>query len=143
MTTVRKLIGKSSRTPVAVSPNDSVLDALRLMADHDIGSVLVLDGGSLAGIFTERDYARKVTLMGKVSRDTRVRDIMTEKVYYVTPERTVEECMALMTDKRCRHLPVLDDQQRVIGLVSIGDLVKEIISHQEFLIKQLEDYIKG
>lgn len=126
-----------------MAPGGSVLDALKLMAEHDIGAVLVVEGGTLVGIFSERDYARKVTLHGKASKDTAVREIMTEKVYYVSPSQTVEESMALMTDKHIRHLPVLDTDKKVIGIVSIGDLVKEIISEQESIIKHLEAYISG
>ena len=107
------------------------------------GALLVVEDGRLVGIFSERDYARKVVLRGRASRDTRVRDIMSDRVFYLTPERTVEEGMALMTDKRIRHLPVLNAEGEVLGLVSIGDLVKETISHQAFLIDQLERYITG
>ena len=117
-----------------------MLDALRLMAEKEVGALVVLENERLAGIFSERDYARKVILHGKSSKDTPVREIMTAKVVYVRPEQSVEECMALMTDKRIRHLPVLQDQ-RVIGVISIGDVVKEVISEQRFVIEQLEQYI--
>ena len=113
------------------------------MAKHDIGAVLAMRDGKLAGIFSERDYARKVILLGKSSKETMVREIMTEKVLYALPSQTTDQAMALMTDKHIRHLPVLDANQKVLGMVSIGDLVKETISQQAFLIKQLEQYIAG
>jgi CBS domain-containing protein len=131
------------RAPLSVSPDDSVFSALELMAKHDIGAVLVMHEGKLAGIFSERDYARKVILLGKSSKETMVREIMTEKVLYALPSQTTDQAMALMTDKHIRHLPVLDANQNVLGMVSIGDLVKETISQQAFLIKQLEQYIAG
>jgi CBS domain-containing protein len=112
------------------------------MSDKSIGSLLVMDGEKLMGIVTERDYARKVILEGKSSKDTSVSDVMTRKVLCVSPERTVDECMALMTDKRARHLPVVD-QKRVVGVVSIGDLVKTLINEQQILIDQLQHYISG
>jgi len=126
----------------SVRPNDSVFDSLKLMADKEIGALLVMDGEKLVGIVTERDYARKVILEGKSSKNTPVKDVMTRKVLCVPPERTIDECMALMTDKRARHLPVVD-QKRVIGIVSIGDLVKAMISEQQVLIDQLQQYISG
>ncbi|MEF8710027.1 MAG: CBS domain-containing protein [Candidatus Accumulibacter propinquus] len=103
----------------------------------------MLDREHLVGIFSERDYARKVILHGKASKDTRVSEIMTDKVLYVTPDRTVDECMAIMTEKHFRHLPVLDDEQKVLGIVSIGDVVKETICEQQFIIQQMEKYIAG
>jgi CBS domain-containing protein len=112
------------------------------MAQRGVGALLVLDGTELVGIVSERDYARKVILEGKSSKDTPVSAIMTKEVLYVTPERTIEECMALMTDKRIRHLPVLESGQ-LRGIFSSGDLIKAIISEQEFIIEQLESYIKG
>lgn len=141
MKTMKQLIEQRPRAPITVSPDDSVFSALELMAKHDIGSVLVMQGGRLAGIFSERDYARKVILLGKSSKELKVREIMTEKVLYALPGQTIDQAMALMTDKRIRHLPVLDSNQNVIGMVSIGDLVKETISEQAFLIQQLEQYI--
>lgn len=141
MKTMKQLLEERPRTPLSVSPDDSVFSALELMAKHDIGAVLVMRDGRLAGIFSERDYARKVILLGKSSKETQVREIMTEKVLYARPEQTTDQAMALMTEKRIRHLPVLDADQHVIGVVSIGDLVKETISEQAFLIKQLEQYI--
>ena len=112
------------------------------MAEKDVGALLVFESGQLVGIFSERDYARKVILQGKSSRDTLVQDIMTPQVIFVWPEHTIEECMALMTEKHIRHLPVIDDDQ-VVGVISIGDVVKSIISEQEFVIEQLTNYITG
>ncbi len=141
MKTLKQLLGEMPRAPLSVAPDDSVFSALELMAMHDIGAVLVMRDGLLAGIFSERDYARKVILLGKSSKDTAIREIMTEKVLYALPEQTTDQAMALMTEKHIRHLPVLDASKRVVGMVSIGDLVKETISEQAFLIKQLEQYI--
>lgn len=144
MKTLKKLLDeRPPRATLSVSPDDTIFSALELMAKHDIGALLVMRDGHLAGIFSERDYARKVILLGKSSRDTAVKEIMTEKVLYALPEQTTDQAMALMTDKHIRHLPVLDAGKRVIGMVSIGDLVKETISEQAFLIKQLEQYIAG
>lgn len=128
---------------VTVGPDDSVLTALALLAQHDIGALLVLEGSRLVGIFSERDYARKIILKGKTSKDTLVREIMSEKVSCVTLAQTVEECMALMTDRHVRHLPVLGAGDAVLGVVSIGDLVKEMISDQKFTIEQLVHYIQN
>ena len=143
MKTLKQLLEERPRAPVFVSPDESVFSALELMAKHDIGAVLVMGGDQLVGIFSERDYARKIILLGKSSKDTQVREIMTEKVLYARPEQTTDQAMALMTDKHIRHLPVLDSTQKVVGMVSIGDLVRETISEQAFLIKQLEQYIAG
>ena len=141
MKTLKKLLEEKPRAPLSVSPDDSVFSALVLMAKHDIGAVLAMRDGQLAGIFSERDYARKVILLGKSSKETLVREIMTEKVLYALPEQTTDQAMALMTEKHIRHLPVLDASKNVLGMVSIGDLVKETISQQAFLIQQLEQYI--
>lgn len=141
MKTVRQLLAGKNSGVASVHPEEFVLDALKLMAEKNVGAVLVLEEDQLVGIFTERDYARKVALQGKSSADTRVREIMTEKVCYVTPDRTADESMALMTEKRCRHLPVLDSTGKVLGIVSIGDLVKEALDQQRFIIEQLESYI--
>jgi CBS domain-containing protein len=124
----------------AIPPDALVYEAIKMMADRGVGALLVMEGQRLVGIVSERDYARKVILQGKSSRNTPVREIMTDKVFYVRPEQTVEDCMALMTARRIRHLPVLNDNQ-VKGVVSIGDLVKAIISEQEVCIQQLEQYI--
>lgn len=143
MKTLKQLLDLRPRKLITVSPDDSVFSALELLAKHDIGAVLAMRNGKLAGIFSERDYARKIILLGKSSKETLVREIMTEKVLYALPEQTVSQAMALMTEKHIRHLPVMDSMQVVIGMVSIGDLVKETISEQAFLIQQLEQYITG
>lgn len=140
MKSIRQLLESKVHKVLSVTPETSVLDALKLMADKEIGAVVVLDGERLAGIFSERDYARKIVLHGKASKDTPVREIMTEKLVCVSPEQTVEECMGIMTERRIRHLPVLD-HKKVIGVISIGDVVKEMLSEKEFVIKQLESYI--
>ena len=140
MKTVQQLLDSKRHRLVSVSPDSTVLDALKLMAEKEIGAVLVIEGELLAGIFSERDYARKVVLHGKSSKDTPVREIMTDEVVCVQPEQTIEDCMGLMTDKRIRHLPVFDSKN-VVGVISIGDVVKEMLSEQEFVIKQLESYI--
>jgi len=143
MRTLKQLLASRSRPLAVVSPKDTVYHALTVMAQHDVGALLVLDGEQLVGIFSERDYARKIILQGKSSKETLVRDIMSDRVAYVTPGTTMDECMALMTEKRFRHLPVLSDEGSVVGVISIGDLVKETISDQKFLIDQLERYIAG
>lgn len=142
MKTVAQVLEGKSRTVLSAGPDDTVYAALGLMAEHDVGALVVLDGGRLVGIFSERDYARKIILMGKASRDTRVREIMTGRVHVVGLANTVDDCMGLMTDLRVRHLPVLDGGQ-VVGVVSIGDVVKETIADQRFQIEQLESYISG
>ena len=142
MTTAHDILKYKGKTVHCVRPDDTVLAALGVMAEHDIGAVLVLDGDELAGILTERDYARKVVLAGRSSKDSPVRAIMTAEVVCVPPNRSIEDCMALMTERRLRHLPVVENGQ-VIGLVSIGDLVKATIDEQEFTINQLKNYIAG
>ncbi|MGW8367360.1 MAG: CBS domain-containing protein [Gammaproteobacteria bacterium] len=142
MKTVQSLLEKKGSQIWSIGPDASVFEAISLMAEKGIGAVLVMEDGRLCGILSERDYARKVILAGKSSRQTPVRDIMTHSVLCARLEQTVEQCLALMTDKRIRHLPVADDGN-VIGLVSIGDLVKEIIAEQQFIIEQLEHYIAG
>jgi CBS domain-containing protein len=126
----------------SVPPDAMVYDALTLMAEKNLGAVLVMDGVKIAGIFSERDYARKVILKGKSSRETPVKEVMTQDVLFVRPGHSIEDCMALMTDKRTRHLPVMEGE-RLVGVISIGDVVKAIISEHEFVIKQLENYIAG
>lgn len=143
MKTLKQMLASKDRPLTVVAPSDTVFHALSVMAANDIGAVLVLDGEQLVGIFSERDYARKIILHGKSSKDTLVREIMSDRVAYVTPSATLDECMALMTEKRFRHLPVLAEDGNVIGMVSIGDLVKETISSQQFIISQLERYIAG
>ncbi len=142
MESVNQLLQTKGQEIWSVTPEILVFDALKLMADKNVGALLVLEGDKLVGIFSERDYARKVILRGKASKDIPVKEIMSLQVFYVRPEQTVEECMALMTDKRIRHLPVLENDN-VVGVISIGDVVKAIISEQEFTIKQLENYITG
>ena len=129
MSTVKETLRTKGPEVWSMAPDATVYDALKLMADKNVGAVLVMEANRLVGILSERDYARKVILHGKSSKDTSVREIMTQRVVYVRPEQTTEECMALMTDKRVRHLPVLEDDQ-VIGVISIGDVVKSIISEQ-------------
>ena len=138
--TAQQILARKAHRLLFVAPDATVFDALTLMAEHDIGSLIVLDGERLAGIFSERDYARQIVLLGKSSRETPVRDIMTHKVLCVRPDQSVDECMALMTEKRVRHLPVLE-HKKVIGVISIGDVVKEVISGQQTMIEQLEQYI--
>jgi CBS domain-containing protein len=140
MTTVRQLLDRKDRAVFSVGPETPVLEAIRAMAEHHIGALLVMKGEVLAGIVSERDYARKVILLGRSSSDTPVRDIMTTPVLTVSPETSVEQCMQLVTDKRVRHLPVLE-AGRVVGMVSIGDLVKAVIAAQQQQIEQLESYI--
>ena len=142
MQTVEGILSKKGSAVRSVAPDDTVLHALGVMAEHDIGGVVVLDGEKLVGILTERDYARRVVLLGRASRDVPVSEIMTSHVCCVSPDRTIDECMALMTDKRIRHLPVLD-HKKVVGVVSIGDVVKATIAEQEFEIAQLNSYISG
>ncbi|HEX4619063.1 MAG TPA: CBS domain-containing protein [Steroidobacteraceae bacterium] len=140
MTTVRMLLERKGRAIFSVEPQASVLDAIRLMAEHHVGALLVMRAAALEGIVSERDYARKVILRGRSSADTPVRDIMSSPVLTVSLETSVDECMQLMTDRRVRHLPVVDGG-RVVGLVSIGDLVKAVIAEQREQIEQLESYI--
>ena len=141
MKTLRQLLESKNKKLAFVAPDQTVLRALEIMAEYDVGALLVLDGKRLAGVFSERDYARKVILQGRASKHTKVSEVMSGKVVYVTLERTIEECMAIMTEKHFRHLPVLDDTQNVVGIVSIGDMIKETISQQKFIISQLENYI--
>jgi CBS domain-containing protein len=142
MITVRRLLEKKGDAIWSIPPHATVFEALGLMAEKNIGAVLVIEDEVLVGIISERDYARKIILKGKTSMDTLVWEIMTATVVYVNPDQTIEECMALMTEKRIRHLPVFEDDQ-LIGVVSIGDVVKELISEQEFVIEQLVNYISG
>jgi CBS domain-containing protein len=142
MITVGEILNRKGHDIWSISPNATVYEALELMADKNIGAVLVTDGGTLVGILSERDYARKVILKGLASKEVPVRRIMTDRVICVRTDQTAEDCMALMTDKRVRHLPVLEYDQ-LVGVISIGDVVKAIISDQEFIIKQLENYITG
>lgn len=142
MTTVQQLLDTKGREIHFVRPDDTVLDALKMMKDKDIGAVLVKDDDKLVGIFTERHYARKVFLEGKSSPKTLVREVMKTRCVCVGPEQIAEACMALMTEKRIRHLPVMRDE-RLVGVISIGDLLKSIIADREFTIDQLEHFIRG
>jgi len=142
MKSVAQLLKIKGGGVYSITPNASVFDGVKMLADKGVGAVLVMEGDKLVGIFSERDYARKVVLLGRSSKETKVREIMTSNVLWVSPSHTNEECMALMTAKRIRHLPVLDEG-KVTGVLSIGDLVKDIISEQQFLIQQLEHYIHG
>ena len=143
MTTVTDILkSKANPTVHTIDPAASVFEAVRLMAQQNIGSLVVVEHDQVVGIVTERDYARKVALMARASRDTLARDIMTSPVMYVQPRQTSAQCMALMTENRLRHLPVMDGG-KLVGLISIGDLVKDIISEQKFIIDQLEHYISG
>ncbi len=142
MKTIRQILDKKGRGAFTVTSDSSVFDALKLMAEKNIGAVIVADYDNVVGIMSERDYARKVILHGKASKDTPVKEIMTEKVLYVTPENTTDECMALMADKRIRHLPVLETG-KLIGVISISDIVNAIIEEDKYIIEQLENYITG
>lgn len=142
MATVQQLLLTKAPAIWSIAPDALVYDAIRLMAEKEIGALLVLEDGELRGIMSERDYARKVILQGKSSRETRVRDIMTREPHCVTPEDSVERCMSLMTDERIRHLPVVRDGE-LLGVISIGDVVKAVITQQEFFIEQMRQYIAG
>jgi len=141
-TRVKDVLAAKGHQIWAVSPDDTVLDALQVMADHDIGAVLVMEGDALRGILSERDYARKVILLGRASRSTPVKDIMTTDVETVTPDATIDQCMARMTEKHIRHLPVME-KGKVVGVISIGDVVKAVIDDQAFMLDQMEAYITG
>jgi CBS domain-containing protein len=141
MKTARQLINDLSSSMVPITPGASVFEALEVMSDRHVGALLVIDEGHLIGVMSERDYARKVALLNRNSRDTRVEEIMTDHVVCVGAERTVDECMALMTERDIRHLPVLDGDT-LLGMVSMRDLVEETISDQRFTIEQLEIYIR-
>ena len=142
MTTVKQILEAKGGTFHAVRPTDSVFDALSLMAQFDIGCVLVTDGDKLVGIFTERDYARKVVLKGLASKDTKVGDLMTPNVLTVSPTHTIDDCMCIITNNHVRHLPVVD-HGKVVGLISIGDAVKSVMEQQQATIDQLSGYIAG
>jgi CBS domain-containing protein len=143
MTSVAQILkSKADQTVYTIAPTASVFDAVKMMADRNIGALVVMEGEKIVGIISERDYARKIVLMARSSKDTPVRNIMTSPAMYVSPVQRSEECMALMTENRVRHLLVIDSG-KMIGLVSIGDLVKDIISEQKFIIQQLEHYIAG
>ncbi|RJQ40400.1 MAG: CBS domain-containing protein [Anaerolineaceae bacterium] len=141
MKTVSDILKSKGNAVYSITPNNTVLDALKIMAEKGIGAILVMEGGEVCGIFSERDYARRVILQRKTEA-TPIREVMTEDIYFVHPEQTVDECMAQMTDKHIRHLPVVEDEV-VVGVISIGDLVKTITEDQADLIRNLEDYIMG
>jgi CBS domain-containing protein len=143
MTTVSQLLRTKGRDVWSVAPETTVYNALELMAEKNVGAVLVMSDERIAGIFSERDYARKVALKGKSSRSTPVREIMTKEVVVVEPDHTVQQCMTVMSDKRIRHLPVLASDGELAGIISIGDVVKTIITEQEVMINHLEGYITG
>ena len=144
MTAVAKILQSKPDTTVhTIAPTASVFDALQLMADKGIGALVVTEGDAIVGIFTERDYARKIALLGRTSAATLARDVMTTSVRCVRPEQTSEQCMQIMSTGRLRHLPVVDGNGKLVGMISIGDLVKDIISEQKFIIEQLEQYITG
>ena len=140
MKTVRELVEGKEQRLLSVAPDDSVYMALKKMAQHDIGALVVVSGDKLVGVFSERDYARRVILEGKSSRETQVSEIMTRQVICISPERTADQCMAVMTQKRVRHLPVIENKKGV-AVISIGDVVREMISDQQHTIEQLEQYI--
>jgi CBS domain-containing protein len=142
MTAVRHILDQKGHQVWSVPPGDTVYDAIKMMADKDVGALMVLDGSKIVGIVAERDYARNVFLKGRGSPQTLVGDIMARNVVCVEPDKSIEECMAIMTARRVRHLPVIKDGE-LLGIVSIGDLVKSIISEREFVIEQLEHYIRG
>lgn len=142
MKTVKDILRDKGYEVWSITPDATVYEALKFMADKNVGALLVLDGQAVVGMVSERDYARKVILHGRSSREIQVREIMSSKVYYVQPEQNIQDCMALMTDKRVRHLPVLEND-RLVGVISIGDVVKAIIAEHESTIKHLEDYITG
>ncbi len=142
MTTVRQLLDGIGRDIWSVSPDDVIIDAMKLMAEKNVGALVVIRMGKAVGIISERDIVRKVELEGKTPSNTRVREIMTRDILSISPNNTIDECMALMTEKRIRHLPVYEND-RVTGVISIGDIVKSVISEKEFIIEQLESYITG
>jgi CBS domain-containing protein len=142
MTKVHQLLGEKGHEVLSIHPDDSVFKAIETMSEKNVGALVVIEDNKPVGILTERLYARNVFLKGRSSRETPVRDIMETEVVFARPDQTVEECMAIMTEKRVRHLPVMEDG-KLVGLVSIGDLVKSIIAHQQFTIEQLQHYVRG
>ena len=142
MKTVQDLLDENNRDLIKIDPNETVFEALSMLSKYDIGALVVMNGKILSGIFSERDYARKVILSGKSSKDTFVKEIMTEKVKCISPQNNIEDCMKIMTESRFRHLPVLKDD-KVLGIISIGDIVRATITYQKFIISQLEQYISS
>jgi CBS domain-containing protein len=143
MTTVAQLLAHKKGPIRSIEADKPVLEAIRVMAQYNVGALLVMQGSKLHGIVSERDYARKVILMGRASGDTPVSQIMSSPVHTVMPDQTVEDCMQIMTDKRCRHLPVVDSEKNVVGVLSIGDLVRALLDEQQQTIVHLESYIRG
>lgn len=143
MTTVSQLLRKKGTDVVTIGPQATVFEALQRMADKNIGALLVVENDNLVGVFSERDYARKVILEGRSSKETKVTDLMTRNVFFVKPARTMEDCMVLMSAKHIRHLPVMEDGKQLLGIVTMRDVVKEIISNKENTIRELETYISG
>ena len=142
MKTIIQFLEQSKRPVYSVGPNATVREALEIMAQHNIGALLVIDGQTLVGIFSERDYARKVVLKGLSSNDAKVSEVMTSKVITINTKHSIDQCMQIMTDKHIRHLPIVNDSQ-VLGLISIGDVVREMIAYQKSMIEQLQSYIAG
>jgi CBS domain-containing protein len=142
MRRVKDILQEKGTQVYAISPDAMVYEALQMMADKNVGALMVIEGDTVAGLISERDYARKIVLKGKLSKDVAVREIMTADIVRIGPDDDVEYCMELMTDKRVRHLPVFKND-RLMGIISIGDIVKAIIEHKEEIIEQLENYIKG
>jgi len=142
MTTIAQLLNAKGDQIWSVEPKATIFEALEIMSEKEIGALLVMEDGKLTGIFSERDYARKVILKGKSSKETLVEELMTKKVFYIDSQNTINDCMAMMTAKRIRHVPVIEDNQ-VVGIVTIGDVVNQIISEQEVTINHLENYITG
>ncbi len=142
MITVKEILKEKGGEILTISPQDTVYRALEIMAEKNLGALIVVEGEKVVGMFSERDYARNVVLKGKSSKNTLVKDLMSENPCYVRPEQTLNDCMALITEKRTRHLPVLDGE-KLVGIVSIGDVVKQYVMDKEFTIKQLENYISG
>ncbi len=142
METVSQVLDRKGYEIFYIEPNTKVFEALEIMSEKEVGALLVLDEGYIVGIFSERDYARKVVLLGKSSKDLAVKEIMSTRVYYVNPGQSVDDCMSIMINRRIRHLPVLKDD-KILGLISIGDVVKAIIGEKEFMIDQLVHYITG
>ena len=143
MTTVSQLLRKKGTDVVTIGPQATVFEALQLMANKNIGALIVMENNEMAGIFSERDYARKVILAGRSSKETKVSDLMTANVFFVKPSRTMEDCMVLMSEKHIRHLPVMEDGKELLGIVTMRDVVKELISNKENTIRELETYISG
>lgn len=141
MNTVRRLIDTQNGKLAVVNPDNSAQEGLQIMADRDIGALLVIDQGDMVGIVTERDFVRRLLNIGRDPQAVRIRDIMTTNVLYVHPETSVEHCMALMTEKQVRHLPVVDQEANLVGIISIRDIIADVISEKEFIIEQLEHYI--